>query len=72
MRIADLRPCAKCGGVVTPVSMCAKCGAVSVRSDLAVVESPIEGAECKASSPTVLVCDRCSTRYPFDEVIGAA
>jgi len=72
VRIVDLRPCAKCGGVVTPVSMCAKCGAVSVRSDLAVVESQIECAECKASSPTVLVCDRCSTRYPFDEVIGAA
>lgn len=52
--------------------MCAKCGAATVRSDLVVLEPQIECAECKASSPTVFVCDRCSTRYTFDEVTHAA
>ena len=70
MKVAELRPCSKCGGLLTPVSTCATCGIVALRSELSDVEARVDCPQCKASNPTAFACDRCSTRYRFEDVTG--
>lgn len=68
LKVADLRPCPNCASKLEPVSLCTTCGSVSVRSDLKEVDRRIACAECRASNPTVFVCEKCNGRFLFGEV----
>jgi len=68
LKVADLRPCPNCASKLEPVSLCTTCGSVSVRSDLKEVDRRTPCAECRASNPTVFVCEKCNGRFLFEEV----